>query len=248
MTEAVPARRSSANNTPMTYGSVERALHWAVAALLITGAVFGKVAYEWPYETSEALATKITLFSIHKTIGVSVFFLALIRIGWAITQPRPRPLHPERVWETRLASTVHWLLYGSLVLVPLSGWINHAAGSGTAAILWPFGQGLPFVPKDPVLSHRFGELHELFVKVLIVSLLFHILGTLKHVFIDRDHTLARMWSGREPGELASETRTVIPFFIAAAIWAGTLAIGWVITAPAQALDSGPVQTEPTSDE
>ena len=218
-------------NTHTTYGSVERGLHWAVAALLITGAVLGKVAYEWPYDTGEALATKATLFSAHKTVGVCVFFLALFRIGWALSQPRPRPLYPNRVWETRLASLIHWLLYGSLVLVPLSGWIHHAASSGFAPIWWPFGQSLPFVPKDPVLSARLGELHELCVKVLIVSLVLHIVGTLKHVFIDRDITLARKWSGRDPGELPEETNNVLSILMAGLIWTGTLVIGWAATIP-----------------
>jgi cytochrome b561/polyisoprenoid-binding protein YceI len=212
-------------NTHQTYGSVERALHWAVALLLITGGILGKIAYEWPYDTSDALSVKAQLFSAHKTVGVTVFFLALIRIGWALSQPRPRPLHSERVWETRLASTVHWLLYGSLVLVPLTGWMHHAASAGFAPIWWPFGQGLPFVPKDPILSATLGELHELFVKVLIVALLLHVAGALKHVFVDRDLTLPRMWSGRDPGVLPPPKKDILPVLLAGLIWAAALIIG-----------------------
>ncbi|MEL6686059.1 MAG: cytochrome b/b6 domain-containing protein [Pseudomonadota bacterium] len=231
MQEPPVANLNSHHNTQTAYGSVERGLHWAVAALLITGAVLGKVAYEWPYDTGEALAMKATLFSAHKTVGVSVFFLALFRIGWALIQPRPQPLHPDRVWETRVAATVHWLLYGSLVLVPLTGWIHHAASSGFAPIWWPFGQNLPLVPEDPVFSARVGALHMLLVKVLIVSLLLHIGGTLKHVFVDKDATLPRMWSGRDPGALPPEKRTVLPLLLASVIWVGTMAVGWAASAP-----------------
>ncbi|MGB3455589.1 MAG: cytochrome b/b6 domain-containing protein [Litorimonas sp.] len=232
MTDMTAApRRTAPTNSRTAYGSVERALHWAVAALLITGGVLGKVAYEWPYDTSAALSTKATLFSAHKTVGVTVFFLALFRIGWAVTQARPAPLHPDRTLETRLAATVHWLLYGSLVLVPLSGWAHHAASSGFAPIWWPFGQGLPFVPKDPVLSARLGELHELLVKVLIVSLLLHVAGTLKHVFVDRDLTLPRMWSGRDPETLPEHAKSALPQLAAAGIWSGALALGLILGAP-----------------
>ncbi|MEM7729761.1 MAG: cytochrome b/b6 domain-containing protein [Pseudomonadota bacterium] len=227
-------RRTAPTNSATTYGSVERALHWAVAALLITGGVLGKVAYEWPYDTAAGLSTKATLFSAHKTIGVTVFFLAVIRIGWAVMQPRPKPLHPDRRAETLLGATVHWTLYGSLVLVPLTGWAHHAASAGFAPIWWPFGQGLPFVPKDPALSATLGELHELFVKVLIASLLLHVAGTLKHVFIDRDLTLPRMWSGRDPGTLPPEPKTLLPVLAAGAIWAGALGVGVAVSGPAEA--------------
>ena len=56
-------------------------------------------------------------------------------------------MNADQKLERFAAETVHWVLYGALVIVPLSGWISHAAAAGFAPIWWPFGQGLPLVPK-----------------------------------------------------------------------------------------------------
>ena len=137
-----------AQNTLQRYGSVARTLHWLTALLILTAIPLGLVATDMPFDTGEALAAKANLFSIHKTVGVAAFFVALIRILWAFTQPRPVPLHPDRRAETWLADLVHWMLYVSMLAVPLSGWVHNAAVTGFAPILWPFGQTLPFVPQS----------------------------------------------------------------------------------------------------
>ena len=101
------------SNTNTRYGSVTRAFHWLTALLVMTLIPVAIVAYRLPYETSEQLALKAWLFSLHKTLGITVFFVALLRIVWAITQSKPAALHPERKAETFVAETAHWLLYGS---------------------------------------------------------------------------------------------------------------------------------------
>lgn len=186
----------SAANTTATYGSVAKALHWATALLILTLVPLGFVAVAWPYDTSDSLATKALLFSVHKTLGVGVFFLALARIAWALSQPRPAPLHPNRRLETTLAEAVHWALYVALVAVPLTGWVHHAATTGFAPIWWPLGQTLPFVPRSTALAEATASLHRAFVFLLLGSLALHVAGALKHQIVDRDGTLARMWPGR----------------------------------------------------
>jgi len=122
---------------------------------------------------------------------------------------------------------VHWLLYGSLLLVPLSGWIEHAATSGFAPIWWPFGQNLPLVPKSESLAHVFAVLHVILGRVLIVALLLHIAGAMKHHVIDRDATLRRMLPGtadlpQPPEHVAS----LVPAITAVALWIATLSAGF----------------------
>ncbi len=182
-------------NSPDRFGSVTRSLHWLTALLILTNFPLGVIANRLPYDTAEALAQKAQLFSLHKTLGVAVFFVALVRILWALSQPRPAALHPDRKVETALAGVVHWVLYISLVAVPLSGWVHHAALAGYAPILWPFGQGLPFVPLDNTVAMVAGSLHWVFTKLLMASILLHVAGALKHHLIDRDATLRRMWRG-----------------------------------------------------
>jgi hypothetical protein len=90
-----------------------------------------------------------------------------------------------------------------MLIVPLSGWVHHAATTGFAPIWWPFGQSLPFVPVDATVAATAGAMHWLFTKILAASILLHVAGALKHHLIDRDATLRRMLPGHVLGRCAS---------------------------------------------
>jgi len=188
-------------NSPDRYGSIAKALHWTTALLILALIPMGFIAKKLAEATQSgspvvSIEVLTTLFSTHKTLGVAVFFVALLRILWALSQSKPRALHPDRRLETLAAETVHWLLYGAIVLVPLTGWIHHAASTGFAPIWGPFGQDLPMVPKSETLSELFAAFHFAAVVVMVLSLGLHIAGALKHQIIDRDTTLARMLPNR----------------------------------------------------
>ncbi|MEO9651601.1 MAG: cytochrome b/b6 domain-containing protein [Roseobacter sp.] len=223
----------SRTNTSDHYGAVTKSFHWLTALLILTLIPLGIYANGLPYETSEALATKAWMFSLHKTLGVTMFFVALARIAWAISQPKPPLLHPDRKLETLAAETVHWLLYGSLLVVPLTGWVHHASTSGFAPIWWPFGQNLPLVPKSEHLAGWSAGLHIVFERVLALALILHFAGALKHHFIDRDATLLRMLPGKpdvsKEGHVnESDPRKWVSLGSAAAIWAAALCVGAVL--------------------
>ncbi|OSP54929.1 cytochrome b/b6 domain-containing protein [Pseudoruegeria sp. SK021] len=235
-------------NTPRSYGAVTKTFHWLTALLILTELPLGLIANDMAYDTSNALALKGTLFSLHKTIGITIFAVALLRILWAITQPKPVLLHPDRRIESWLAETVHWLLYISLVIVPLSGWISHAASAGFAPIWWPFGQGLPLVPQDPTLSHFFGGLHEVFTKVLAASVVLHIIGALKHHVIDRDLTLTRMLPGHTEAGGTPAPHHKSPILAAVVIYGVAIAIaaGLSLTAPETSAIRAPTAPSPAT--
>ncbi|WP_193140690.1 cytochrome b/b6 domain-containing protein [Meridianimarinicoccus sp. MJW13] len=243
MSDATPL-----GNSAYAYGNVTKMFHWLTALLILTAFPLGMIANSWPYDSSQALLVKGVLFSLHKTVGVTVFFVALARILWALTQTKPHPLHPDRRIEHFMAELVHWLLYAGLILVPLSGWIHHAATTGFAPIWWPFGQSLPFVPKDDAVAHVFEGWHLVFTKVLGIAVLLHIVGAVKHQVIDRDLTLARMLPGRVEAGRDSGEHSRSPFWMALMIWAVAMtagtALGWPRAAqtesPAIALAPAPV--------
>lgn len=215
----------SLSNTQTRYGAVTKAIHWLMALLILTLIPMGWFAHELPFDTDAELARKAWLFSLHKTLGVLAFFLAVLRIVWAISQPKPGLLNGENKLESWAAETVHWMLYGAMVVVPLSGWIGHAAAAGFAPIWWPFGQGLPMVPKSTAVEHFFGALHWVSGRVLIVSLLLHIAGALKHHVIDRDATLRRMLPGRpDLPPLPDQTHSRLPIVAAMAVWLAALGL------------------------
>ncbi|MEM7295288.1 MAG: cytochrome b/b6 domain-containing protein [Pseudomonadota bacterium] len=234
-------------NTTTHYGLIARSFHWLTALLILAIIPLGVIAHDMPIETSEQLALKAELFRWHKTLGVVVFFVALARIIWAIAQPRPYPLYPERRLETLAAEVVHFMLYGSLVIVPLTGWIHHAATMGFAPLYLPVGDTLPFVPKDEGVASFFGSLHLTFEKVLIASLALHVAGALKHVVIDKDKTLARMCGTPELPSLAAPSHHVLPASLAVAVFASIFA-GVVLFAPERTINVVPeALAEVTSD-
>lgn len=223
------------SNSPQTYGTVTKAFHWSIALLILTVIPLGMIAHDMAATASDPsaqvsaqhIARTATLFSLHKTLGVTVFFLALARIAWAISQPKPGLLNADNKPETFAAETVHWLLYGSLVAVPLTGWIHHAATIGFAPIWWPFGQSLPFVPKDAGVAQLFGGLHMILEKLLLIALFLHIAGAVKHHVIDRDATLRRMLPfARVDAEPPEQTHSVAPPIAALMIWALAIGIGF----------------------
>ncbi|PWE30636.1 cytochrome [Maritimibacter sp. 55A14] len=236
----------SLTNTDLHYGSVAKSLHWLTAALILTLLPLGWVANEWPMESQQEIAAKTLLFRIHKTLGVTLFFVALARIGWPLTQTRPTLLNAHKRGEAFLAETVHWLLYASLVIVPLSGWLEHSASEGFAPIWWPFGQNLPFVPKDPHLAEMFAAWHGVFTKVLIAAVVLHVAGALKHHVIDGDATLRRMLPGRPivatppPG-----IGHAAPALTAALLYGGALALATTLAATAPR-DAAPALAEVAS--
>ncbi|WP_121062096.1 cytochrome b/b6 domain-containing protein [Chachezhania antarctica] len=229
----------SQTNTARSYGTVTKTLHWLTALLILTVLPLGLIASNLADSLQQGgsvpearIALTGTLFSLHKTLGLTLFAVALVRILWALTQVRPGLLNADHKAEAFLAETIHFVLYGALVLTPLTGWITHAATTGFAPIWWPFGQSLPFVPKSQDVAHLFAGLHVAFQWTLLAALALHIAGALKHHVIDRDATLRRMWFARADLPVpptAAHTRR--PALAAAALWAAVLGYGVVTGVP-----------------
>ncbi|NOC44301.1 cytochrome b/b6 domain-containing protein [Ruegeria sp. HKCCD7559] len=226
----------ASTNSFSSYGSVAKTFHWLTALLIFTALPLGWIADNLAHAVlhastapSEAeIARAARMFSLHKTIGVTVFFVALARIVWAFTQTKPGLLNADNKPEAFAAETVHWLLYGSLVLVPLTGWVHHAATEGFAPILWPFGQNLPFVAKSTIVAEVTGVLHWLFMWTLVGALVLHVAGALKHHVIDKDSTLRRMLpGGSDAPEPPHQHHSLVPAVAAVAVWALVLTGGWV---------------------
>lgn len=224
-------------NSARHYGVVARSLHWLTALLILASIGLGLYADNLPTDGAEALAAKVQAFSLHKTLGIAAFGAAVLRILWALSQPRPAPIHPERRAETFAADLVHWALYAAMILMPLSGWVHHAALDGFAPILWPFGQGLPFVPKSESVAAAAGSLHWLMSKLLIASVALHVAGALKHALIDRDGTLSRMLTGRPAGQAAPHSAA--PALLALAVVAGVVTVALLPRGEAQATETAP---------
>jgi cytochrome b561 len=178
------------------YTGTAKVLHWLMALLIIGLFALGQ------YMSDLSMSPrKLLLYSWHKWVGVTVFFLLLVRIGWRVThQP---PALPEQMSKLqRLASHIgHALLYLLMLAIPISGWLmSSAKGYQT---VW-FGV-LPIpdmLGKDKQLGDALAELHGALNGLLMLIVVVHVLAALKHHFIDRDHVLRRMLPSSKDSSLA----------------------------------------------
>lgn len=238
-----------ARNDARAYGGVARMFHWSVALLILAAIGLGLYAANLPQGTQDQLQAIFAAFSLHKTVGVAVLVLAVLRILWTLTQTKPRPLHPQRRLEALVAEIVHWAMWVGMVIMPLTGWLLHsAAPGGFSRILWPLGQRLPLVPEDAHLAERFAAFHETGWWVLAALIVLHVAGAIKHAVIDRDGTLNRMAG---PARLApqpphSENR-ILPHLLAALgavlIWGATALLA---TPDPQKVAADPVSRAPAT--
>ena len=211
-------------NSETRYGTIARTLHWATFALILAVFASGVAANNLSLTDDAAIQRVVTLFSVHKTIGILTLFLGLIRLASSLIQTKPTPLHPERRIETYLAETTHRILTIALIVAPLAGWVSHSATSDLAPILWPFAQSLPLVPETPKVAEMFGTLHRTSIWFLAFAVALHIAGALKHAMVDRDATMARMLRGIGGGEPGHRTGKW-PVIAAVLVWSAVLATG-----------------------
>lgn len=166
------------------YGDVAKTFHWIIALGIISMLAFG-----FYLETIEGPA-RGELMGLHKSVGVTILILMIGRICWRIYAGHPAPMDAHARWERLVATVTHYLLYIAAFLMPLSGLLmSNAAGRPVG---W-FGIPVPtLISPDAGLRNLFGASHSVFAWTLISLISLHILGALKHVFIDKDGTLKRM--------------------------------------------------------
>ncbi|HEY2608526.1 MAG TPA: cytochrome b [Paraburkholderia sp.] len=167
------------------YASSLIALHWLIALGIIGLLVVGFYMVGLP----KGLPVKATLINLHKSLGLTVFLLVLLRIVARAALHRP-PLPPMPSWQRAAARTTQGLLYVGMVAMPLAGYLGSSFNRyGTR--FWGI-----LLPKwgwdDAHLRELFFGIHEAIAYVLIALIVLHVAGALKHQWIDRDNLLARM--------------------------------------------------------
>jgi len=169
-----------------TYTSVAKGLHWLMAVMILGLLALGLYMHELPLSPQ-----KLELYSWHKWFGVTAFLLVWLRLAWRVTH-RP-PALPEAMSHRMqwLAHAGHAVLYGLMVIIPLSGWLmSSAKGFQT---VW-FGV-LPIpdlLGKDKALGDLLKEVHEALNVLLMLTLAGHVAAALWHHFVLKDDTLRRM--------------------------------------------------------
>ena len=178
-------------NTSSSYGWPAQLLHWSVAALIVTQFVLAKLAER--AADNEAKLTQLALLANHKSVGITIFALALVRICWRFITPAPTLPSEMAGWQTQASKLSHVLLYVFLFALPITGWLMSSASAYTVSWFGLFE--LPdLVEPSKALKKTLLSSHELLSKALFVVALIHIAAALKHHFIDKDDILKRMTS------------------------------------------------------
>lgn len=174
-------------NTADRWGPVSQALHWLVVLLVLVLAIVGLSLDSLP-KTPKSF----WVFTLHKSVGVSVLVLVLLRLGWRLYAGAPRPVAGTPGWQARVASATHTLLYALLLAMPLSGWLYDSA-SGLRPFRW---FGLVALPKlagpDEALAASAREAHEWLFWLLVALVALHVAAALHHHLFRNDATLSRM--------------------------------------------------------
>ena len=164
-----------------------RALHWLIAALVLTALVMSTVVMPHIPNSDPA---KITALIRHMSAGGLIAMVALLRLFVRRKTDRPASLSSGMPWADRLASVMHPLLDG-LVFVMVGSGIGMAVISGLPAIVLG-GQGSLPARFDTLPLH---SLHAFTADLLIAALVLHVGGALYHQFILADGLLSRMGLG-----------------------------------------------------
>ena len=173
-------------NNSFYYHPLLRVLHWLMALLILT--MIGVGWYMTGLAKDDAL--RGTLYGLHKSTGVLVLMLLVVRL--AVRMETTVPPLPTGIpgWEKRLADITHHVFYLFFFLVPMSGiWMSNSWGHGVSFYgLFEFS----FFPANQAIAPRSSETHEIMAFTLLGLIVLHVVGVIKHRFIDGHDVLYRM--------------------------------------------------------
>jgi cytochrome b561 len=191
------SRQRERQNLVQKYTGVAVVLHWLIALLIGFNIILGLGSNYVPD------AWVRPMIDLHKSFGITVLGLLVIRVAWRLTH-KPPPLPADyRTWEVAASKAAHLALYVLIFAMPATGWVHDSAWKAASAhpllLYWVipwfrlgFITSLDPATKDYVHS-LFGTLHTYLSYALYGVLGLHVLGALKHQFYDRQPELQRMW-------------------------------------------------------
>ena len=179
-----------ASDIEPSWNGVVKFLHWLVALLIFTQFALGWLAATWRLSP-----TKLDLFVWHKSIGMVVLALVVLRLVWRLATPAPPLPAAMPAWQRAAARTSHVLLYIVMLGMPLTGWVINSASGVPFKIFWRIP--LPSITAaDKHVADIASLVHFSLGVLLALLLLVHIGAALRHHFIQRDNVLIRMLPAR----------------------------------------------------
>jgi cytochrome b561 len=173
-------------NTTRRWGAIAQTFHWVIVALVIVQVTLAEMADDLPNGMR-----KLTLLARHKSVGITILMLVILRLGWRSLNPHPPLPDNLKPYERKVAHFTHAALYTLLFAVPLSGWMMSSA-RGFPVSWFGFFQLPDLVPKSRPLYDALLVTHHTLAWTLIGVIVLHVAGALKHHFWHKDDVLRRM--------------------------------------------------------
>lgn len=174
-------------NTSASYGLVARFFHW-VMFLLLGLTVMLALNMESMPEPDKDVTERL-----HRSLGVLILFLLVLRFGWKLANPQPADL-PGPAWMNRVARGMHWLLYFIVLLQAVAG-IAMSQADGVAISVFDLFTLPVMVAADPQVEEFWEEIHEVNWIVLTVLVIGHVLAALHRHFAEKGEVFRRMGIG-----------------------------------------------------
>jgi cytochrome b561 len=170
----------------MRYSGLAQTFHWVIAALIVV-----QFTLAWSAEDLPNGLHKLALLARHKSFGMTILMLAVLRLLWRLTHPAP-PLPPGMTrFERIVARATHVAFYVLLFAMPLTGWMMSSAKNYSVSwfglFTWP-----NLIGKSETAFALLRDTHDTLSDVLFAVAILHILAALKHHFWNRDDVLVRM--------------------------------------------------------
>lgn len=206
-----------------------RLLHWVSALLVMLMLAIGLWMTDADITNPEVLKETFWRFSLHKTLGVIVFLITLVRLtSMVVSGGFIHSAHKRH--EVIAATAVQAYFLIALVALPVTGLLMHFFTTGAAPIWILHDSWLPFhFSPDNELVALLASVHEFLAKGVLIGILLHVGGAAKHWIFDADGTIARMVTGYSTkagidgrGATADDVHTghVVGIFLAIAVAAG----------------------------
>jgi cytochrome b561 len=171
---------------PARYSVTAQIFHWLIAALIITQFVLAKMQEHLPLGVR-----KLALLARHKSVGMTILMLAILRLAWRLRHRAPPLPSAMRPYERWAAQATHAAFYVLLFAMPLTGWMMSSAKNYSVSwfglFTWP-----NLIGKNEQAFEVLRSTHDIMSNVLFAIAVLHILAALKHHFWDRDDVLLRM--------------------------------------------------------
>ena len=173
-------------NSSASWGAPAKLLHWLIAALILAQIALGLTAKGWRLSP-----TKLELFVWHKSVGMLILALVLVRLAWRLANATPELPAGTPAWERAAARASHALLYVLMLALPFTGWIVNSAAGVPFSIFWWIP--LPaIVAPDKHTADLAATVHGSLFALLALVLVVHVAAALRHHLVKRNDVLARM--------------------------------------------------------